>query len=182
MKSFIRTLCILVIITGFLLLAYDKVNSFNMLKSSDKKVEEFFHTSIRIKKNVNDNYIGVLEIPKIRLKKGFVNPFSVHNNISENITVLKPYMMPDEKNSTFLLAAHSGNSNISFFKYLYKLSIVDTVYVYYNNKKYIYKIVKCYEENKNGTITIKDNNSIRKIVLTTCGYFDKQLVYIGHLK
>ena len=185
MKSFIRILFLLFIITGFLLLGYDKVNSFKILKINDKKVEDFFYTkniNISKKNTTNGNYIGVLEIPKIRLKKGFVDPFSIHNNIGENITILKPYMMPNERNSTFLLAAHSGNSNISFFKDLYKLSIGDTIYIYYGNKKYIYEVVKYYEEDKKGTITINDNNNIKKLVLTTCKSFNKQLIYIAHLK
>ena len=183
MKNFIRILFLLFIVTGFLLLGYDKVNSFKKLKASNKKVEEYFHTrSTNKKSTLNNNYIGVLEIPKIGLKKGFVDPFSIHNNIGENITILKPYMMPNKKNSTFILAAHSGNSNISFFKDLYKLSIRDTVYIYYNNKKYIYEVVKYYEEDKKGTITIKDNNNIKKLILTTCKSFNKQLIYIAYLK
>ena len=154
-----------------------------MIKLNTEKVNEYFQVNTKNKrKTISTDYIGIIEIPKIRLKKGFVNPFSIHNNIDENITILRPVMMPDEKNSTFLLAAHSGNSNISFFKNLSKLSISDHIYTYYKDRKYIYKIVKYYSENKNGTIVIKDNTNVRKIILTTCKSFNKQLVYIGHLK
>lgn len=154
-----------------------------MIKLNTEKVNEYFQVNTKNKrKTISTDYIGIIEIPKIELKKGFVNPFSIHNNIEENITVLNPVMMPDERNSTFLLAAHSGNSNISFFKDLSKLSISDEIYIYYKNRKYIYIIVSYYNEDKNGTIIIKDNIDIRKIVLTTCRSFDKQLVYIGHLK
>ena len=158
-------------------MSYNIIFSYKKIGENNKKIQRFFDTkqviNIETKPVESNAYIGIIEIPKINLKKGFVNPYSVHNNISKNITILKPFMMPDEKNSTFVLAAHSGNSHVSYFKDIYKLDIDDVVYIYFNNKKYKYKIVKHYEEEKDGTITIKDNSNNKKLVLTTCKSFNK---------
>ncbi len=170
-------------------MSFDLIYNYKSIKNYNKKIDEFFNetpvvTTKLIKSNIkhdNNDFIGFIEIPKINLKGGFVHPLSVHNNINENITILKPFMLPNENNSTFVLAAHSGNSYVSYFKKLYKLDIDDIVYVYFNNKRYEYKIVKYYYENKNGEITIKDNIYTKKLVLTTCKSFDKQLIYIAHL-
>lgn len=187
MKKTIKLIAILFIIIGLVLINYDVVMSQKETEKQNKRVIDFFkvkkENKNHIKENplINDRFIGIIEIPSIKLKNGFVNPLSVYNNIDENITILKPVMMPDEKNSIFVLAAHSGNSNNSYFKDLYKLKEKDSIYIYYKNKKYEYKVIKYYEEVKDGNITIKDNSSTKKLVLTTCKSFDKQLVYIAYL-
>ena len=41
-------------------------------------------------------------------------------------------------------------------------------YIYYKNKKYIYKIEECDKTNKNGHIKIKQYEKGRRLILTTC--------------
>ena len=74
-------------------------------------------------------YLGVLEIPKIGLKRGFYNIGSKYNNINYNVTVVDGTDMPDIVNGNFILMAHSGDSYISYFAYLYKLTIGDMAYI-----------------------------------------------------
>ena len=66
------------------------------------------------------NYIGTLEISKINLKKGFVDPSSKYNNIMYNVAIIKGSQFPDVKNSVFIIAAHSGTGAQAYFKDLYK--------------------------------------------------------------
>lgn len=179
MKSIIRIISILLIVIGITLLSVDKIYYQQKIKIEGKKIESFSKENKTNK--ISNQFIGIIEIPKIKLRKVLVNPNSVHNNIDENITILKPIMMPDENNSVFILAAHSGNSYNSYFKDLYKLNRNDCVYIYYKNKKYKYKIIKYYEEEKDGSITIMDNTNIKKLILTTCKSYNKQLVYIAYL-
>ena len=128
------------------------------------------------------NYIAVLEIPKIKLKKGLVSPSSSDNNVGKNITILNPASMPDDDNHTFVLAAHSGSSKVAYFDDLNKLSNSDLVYVYYKNAKYIYKIKDNYSEKKTGSIIIQKDSNESVIVLTSCSKSNKrQLIYIGKL-
>ncbi len=136
-------------------------------------------------KNISPNfdYIAVLEIPKINLKRGLVDIDSIYNSIDFNIQILKESIMPNIDNSNLILVAHSGNSNVSFFKDLDKLEILDNVYLYYNNTVYQYEIYDKYEIEKIGSLKLNKNINSKIITLITCkDSTNKQLVYIGKLK
>ena len=151
----------------------------------DKINNKINNQHIEVNKKDNEkiiDYIGVLEIPKINLIRGIVAKNDIRNNVDYNIEILKESTMPNTYNSNLFLAAHSGNSKVSFFRYLYKLNYNDEVYVYYDNKKYIYKVSNLYEIEKNGYAEIKRNNNKKHLVLITCiDGTDKQLVIICDL-
>lgn len=136
------------------------------------------------KKTYNYNYIGVLEIPKINIKRGFLNIKDKGNNVNKNLQVIKGSDMPNVKNGNLIIAAHSGNSYISYFKNLHKLSNDDVAYVYFNNIKYTYKVVGKYDAEKNGKVTIHRDNKKNTLTLITCSQTDKtkQIVYILELE
>lgn len=136
------------------------------------------------KKTSNYNYIGVLEIPKINIKRGFLNIKDKENNVNKNLQVIKGSDMPNVKNGNLIIAAHSGNSYISYFKNLHKLSNDDVAYVYFNNIKYTYKVVGKYDAEKNGKVTIHRDNKKNTLTLITCSQTDKtkQIVYILELE
>lgn len=129
------------------------------------------------------SYTGRLEIPKISLKKGFFNLDSPYNNVNQNVTVLKTSSMPDVETGNLILAAHSGDALISYFRYLYKLQVGDLAYVFYNNKRYEYQIVKIYNQEKNGTVAIYRDGHKTTLTLITCTYQSDtlQTVYIAEL-
>lgn len=128
-------------------------------------------------------YIGSLEIEKINLQKGFTAIDSPHNTVSKNVEVVKGSDYPDVKNGNLILAAHSGNSYLAYFKDLYKLSLGDIAIINYNNHKYTYKIVKIYEQNKTGQIVIYRDSNKNCLTLVTCTKDSKtkQTVYILEL-
>lgn len=136
------------------------------------------------KKTSNYNYIGVLEIPKINIKRGFLNIKDKGNNVNKNLQVIKGSDMPNVKNGNLIIAAHSGNSYISYFKNLHKLSNDDVAYVYFNNIKYTYKVAGKYDAEKNGKVTIHRDNKKKTLTLITCSQTDKtkQIVYILELE
>lgn len=136
------------------------------------------------KKTSNYKYIGVLEIPKINIKRGFLNIKDKGNNVNKNLQVIKGSDMPNVKNGNLIIAAHSGNSYISYFKNLHKLSNDDVAYVYFNNIKYTYKVVGKYDAEKNGKVTIHRDNKKNTLTLITCSQTDKtkQIVYILELE
>ena len=136
------------------------------------------------KKTSNYNYIGVLEIPKINIKRGFLNIKDKGNNVNKNLQVIKGSDMPNVKNGNLIIAAHSGNSYISYFKNLHKLSNDDVAYVYFNNIKYTYKVAGKYDAEKNGKVTIHRDNKKNTLTLITCSQTDKtkQIVYILELE
>ena len=136
------------------------------------------------KKTPNYSYIGVLEIPKINIKRGFLNINDKGNNVNKNLQVIKGSDMPDVKNGNLIIAAHSGNSYISYFKNLHKLSNDDVAYVYFNNIKYTYKVAGKYDVDKTGKVVIHRDNKKNTLTLITCSQTDKtkQIVYILELE
>ncbi|MGN0993467.1 MAG: sortase [Bacilli bacterium] len=133
------------------------------------------------KKNDDLNYIAVLEIPKINLKKGLYGYNSIYNNVDKNIEILNDSKMPNKENSMLILASHSGNSSVSYFNNLSKLQKNDLVIFYYDGVKYFYKIIDFYTKNKSGFIDKPKFKSGKYIILTTCKDSLNQLVYIGKL-
>lgn len=129
-----------------------------------------------------EEYVAVIEIPKINLKKGLYSKDSKKNNVN-NIEILKESDMPDIKNGNFILAGHSGTSRISYFKNLHKLETNDKVYIYYNGLKLEYRLVKRYEIEKTGIANISRNGKKTTLTLITCkDNSNKQLVFIFELE
>lgn len=130
-----------------------------------------------------DKYLGVLEIPRISLKRGFYNIDSKYNNISYNVTLVKGSTMPNISSGNLILMAHSGDAYISYFAYLYRLSIGNYAYVTYNGIKYKYQIVNIYDVAKTGSVTIVRNYDKTTLTLITCTKDDsaKQTIYIAEL-
>ena len=128
------------------------------------------------------NYIGVLEIPSINFKRGFLDMNDKNNTVSKNIQVLKDSDYPDVVNGNLIIAGHSGSGRIAFFKNLYTLSSGDESYIYYKNKKYIYKMIESYEVQKTGIVPIKNYSNKTILTLITCSQDEeKQIVFINEL-
>ena len=81
------------------------------VKEEEKKEEVYVDPYLKY-------YVGYLEIPSINLNKGFTAIDSPYNTVSKNIEVVKGTSYPDAKLGNFILAAHSGNSYLAYFKYI----------------------------------------------------------------
>ncbi|MGN1341721.1 MAG: sortase [Bacilli bacterium] len=128
------------------------------------------------------NYIAVIKIPKIGLEKGLASKDSYWNNVNRNIQILSESDMPDVENGNVILAGHSGNSGVSYFRKLNKLQIDDTVSISYQGKEYVYKMVNSYEIEKNGYAHILRNAEKTTLTMITCKHnTNKQLVVICEL-
>ena len=128
-------------------------------------------------------YLGVLEIPKIGLKRGFYNVGSRYNNIEYNVMMVPGSTLPDVVNGNLILMAHSGDAYISYFAYLYRLNVGDIAYVTYSGRKYQYEIRNIYEVEKNGLVTIRRNYDQTSLTMITCTKDNDhtQTVYIAEL-
>ena len=128
-------------------------------------------------------YLGVLEIPKIGLKRGFYNLDSKYNNIQYNVTMVAGSTLPDVSGGNLILMAHSGDAYISYFAFLYRLEVGDSAFVTYNGIKYEYRIVDIYEVLKNGIVSIRRNRDATSLTMITCtkGSDTLQTVYIAEL-
>ena len=132
--------------------------NFYINRIEEKQVEEFINnhvvedtpvieeTTEEVKEEVKQpetyNYVGVLEIPKINFKRGFLDIKDKNNNVNKNIQVLENSAMPNVNGGLLVIAGHSGSGRVAFFRNLYKLKENDQIYIYYENTKYIYQVQK----------------------------------------
>ncbi len=132
---------------------------------------------------VTNNYIGYLTIPKINLKKGFLDYRSEENDVEKNILVVEGSTYPDIEKGNLILAGHSGTGWKAFFNELYRLAIGDQLIVNYKGKVYTYNIVNIYKQDKVGKIGIYRNYDKTTLTLVTCTNNDSktQTIYISEL-
>lgn len=187
----------LFILIGICLIIFDTYSDYKTTRIEKEKVKEFFIEDVQEKidepvgvikekkdenKTINYNYIAVIEIPTIDLKKGLVSKDSDYNNINYNIEILDESDMPDIENGNFILAGHSGTGRIAFFKRLNELKLGDEIYIYFNDIKYIYKITNIYDIEKTGTTIIKRNFAVTTLTMITCRInTNQQIVIISEL-
>ncbi len=196
---------IILLIGVFLIIFSIFLISLDIYKSTKKEVEEvkmvddFFIKEEHSEENIPQeqpkeednkkssspsyNYIAILEIPSIDLKRGLVDYNSRYNNVKYNIQIIEHSQMPNVENSNLILAGHNGTSGVSFFRNLYKLKEDSLIYIYYDGIKYIYKLNNSYDTSKDGKVEIVRNRYKNTITLITCkrGTKDKQTVFIGYL-
>ena len=183
------------IFLGSSYLIYNQYNNEKQDSINDGLIEDYFKVEDEIietpQKEIEEDpvskekidYIAVLEIPKIKLKRGIVDKNSSYNNVNRNIYTLKETTMPDEEdNSHIMLASHSGNSYISYFKNLNKLNLNDEVYFFYKNNKYVYKVIKKYEVEKTGTVKLSKKSSSDITLITCVSGTNNQIVLVANLE
>ena len=113
-------------------------------------------------------FLGVLEIPRINLRRGFFDVNSPHNTVERNIQKIHGSRMPTVERGNLILAAHSGDAHISFFRFLHRLRLGDTAYITYNGQRFEYVIIDIYEVPKTGTVEIRRNHDATVLTLITC--------------
>lgn len=209
-QKILIVLGLLIILDGILIVSYEYISKKVLIAYDDMSVDLFLlendeivtetpvvdnstqtteievnvtETEKVVEKPVIYDYVAILEIPKISLKKGLVDIDSNDNTVNKNIQIMQSSSFPDVDKGVFILASHSGTLKTSYFSKLYKVSAGDMVYVYYNNIKYSYKIYKIEYIPKTGTLPIAKEPNKTTIVLITCTHGNRktQTVYTGEL-
>ena len=194
-RSFIKNLGLILVILGhYYFCGYvlaevhgTESNDFPVVldKSNEKKDDENnLGTESKVLKNevLEDDYLGIISIPKIGLRKKLYDIGSYRNDVDRNIEVLASSKMPDVMGGNFILAAHNGNTSLGYFRDLHRLKVGDEVTIDYKNKNYVYEVSKIYDVLKTGEVAIKRDKSQSTITLITCLGNDRQLVVIGYLR
>ena len=75
-------------------------------ENNDQPISETPETT---NENSYETYIGLLEIEKIGLSKGFYSKESSLNNVKFNIKILTQSNYPDEEKGNVIIIGHSGN-------------------------------------------------------------------------
>lgn len=148
----------------------------------DTESQEEQPTEVKQTNSSKVNYIAVIKIPKIGLEKGLCEKGTYCNNVNRNIQILKESDYPDKEKGNVMLAGHSGNGRVSYFRNLNKLSQDDEVSIFYNGIEYKYKVVNQYDIEKTGTANIVRNAEKNTLTLITCRHnTNKQIVIICEL-
>lgn len=188
------TLSILLILLGIGLLLFNyfdtiKHNVFNYQNirlisqqvKIDEELDEIIESDIiteepttQVVTDSKDSYIGYLEVPDAKIKRGFVSLDSKYNSVKYNVMLIEGSTMPDVEKGNLILAAHRGNSSVSFFDKLLNVSIGSYAYVTYNNRVYKYELKNTYDEPKDGMLTIRRNADASCLTLITCNKVDKK--------
>lgn len=153
LRTYLLIISIVFIIIGITIKYNSYYKKYNIEKKELKKIVNF----LEYKKH-NIEYIAVLEIPKINLKKGL----KINTKVDEGIEIIDYNKFI---NNDIILASHSGNCDVCYFNKIDELSINDEIYIYKEDIKYIYKIKHIEEKKKN---TFKLDDSIDSITLITC--------------
>lgn len=139
-------------------------------------------TSYQISKNIINQIPRELPLARIQINHlGIDNNIydfhSPHNTVEENVQLLNGSILPNNDHSIVFLAAHSGNSKISYFERLNELKIGNKINFYYQSKHYVYEVYDYYEIKKDGDIEVEKMVD-HQLVLTTCSITNshKQLV------
>lgn len=198
-KSLVIILGSLLIIVGITLISHKYINDNTKNNAENKAVEEFYDKD-KINTNNNENnlskekitpknevsninYVAILKIPKINLTRGLVDRNSRYNNVNYNVEILDDSDTPDAVNGNVILAGHSGNARISYFRHLDKLTNGDEIILDYKNHSYEYIVSNIYDVEKTGTAVINRDTNKNTLTLITCRHnTKKQIVVISYLK
>ena len=155
-----------------------RYSSIKDLTNNELLIGKYFSKQITEEK---EDYIALLEIPKINFKRGLYKQDSLESDLDKNIIFLDVSDMPDADNSRVIIVGHSGAVSNAYFKYLYKLKLNSKIYLYYNNVKYYYEVKDIYEVTKNGTLALESSRNEKTLTLVTCKGSNKQLVVVSTL-
>ena len=186
-KRSITCISLLFIGCGISYFCIDKKNEVKNMKNNELLIDNYFNkeknssnSNLEKTKKI-DEYVAILQIPKIDFKRGLYKESSPENKISKNIVFLDSSDMPDKNNSRIIIVGHSGAPSNAYFKNLYKLVINDILILYYDDYKYTYKVTDIYEIKKTGTLALESNKETKTLTLVTCKGLDRQLVIVSTL-
>ena len=187
LNKIVLTLLSAITLTFSLLYAYNTVEKITVEKTNTEKVLNYYQESSHKKvvdKKSEEDYLGILHIPSINLTRGFYKQTSSLNNVNKNIYYVKESIPLEYSSSMLILAAHRGNSKVSFFNDLDKLNLGSTIYLDYKGKRYTYILSNKYYELKDGYLNIIRKKNKDSLVLITCNKSKKkyQTIYVSYRK
>ena len=164
-----KILGMLLLFSGFCLMSFVKYQDTMIEQTNETQIEEYFEEETSptpmVQITEKESYLGVLEIPKIDLKRGFYSYSSKQNDVDSNIEVISSDCFPGDACS------------------LNELQLEDVATIYYNNTFYDYVLKNIQHVKKNGTISLVQPKE-SELVLTTCNKTDNSLqdIYIFELR
>ena len=178
LRKSITCISLLFIGYGITFFGIDYHDKLEDIEENELEMAKYFERKVIPKENP---YVAVLEIPKLKFKRGLYKIKDPKSKLDKNIIFLDKSDMPDKEDSRVIIVGHSGATSNSYFKNIHKLKKKDKIYLYYDNVKYIYKVTDRYDIIKNGTLALESNHDKKTLTLVTCKGNTKQLVIIATL-
>lgn len=169
------------IVTGtlcFTLYAGDIFKEYMDNNKNNKSITYYMEDDTKKIDDERYNYVAVLEIPSVNLKRGFLTTDSSYNDVKYNIELIS------YDDNRIILASHNGKNSNSYFGNLSKMELGDEINLYYRGSIYKYIYSDSYEIKKDGYASIYNDEDKKSIVLITCSddKNDGQVVHVGYLK
>lgn len=182
MKKIFLVISVLIIFMGASMLIYNQYQDKKYQDTDNELLQEFFEDfdnsneeisqveEPKVEQQVQDttSYLAVIEIPNISLYTGVVMSNSSYTTMNRNVSIYPSSDMPNVDNGNFILFAHNGNSRVSYFRNIHRLKNNDEIYIYYNNVKYTYRIIKNYEVAMTDSTPLNKMKDKSIITLITC--------------
>lgn len=182
MKKIFLVISVLIIFIGASMLIYNHYQDKMYQDRDNKLLQEFFEKFDNSNEEIsqveepkaeqqvqnNTSYLAVIEIPNISLYTGIVMSNFSYTTMNRNVSIYPSSDMPNVDNGNFILFAHNGNSRVSYFRNIHRLKNNDEIYIYYNNVKYTYRIIKNYEVAMTDSTPLNKMKDKSIITLITC--------------
>ncbi len=144
---------------------FPTTSNYTKIKEIDKSIPTIGEEVSFEKVIEKEKPVGNIKINMLNLTLPLYDINSKFNNIELNVEILNTTTFKNP--SKILLAAHSGNSNISYFKNINKLNIGSSIEFNYKDISNIYEVVHITEIVKDGDINFSKTN-FDELILTTC--------------
>lgn len=194
-KNIIYLMGITLILLSITIVSYDFYKKNKKLETKEFLVDLYINETSEIDNDkllFNDEifeispteqYSMILEIKSIELKQGMFDIDSYKNNVDYGLEILNKSEYPNLEKSNTIIASHSGNSSVSYFKNLNNIAINDIASLYYESIKYNYILKEVIDVQKTGEIILDLDTEKNSLILITCKRnSNEQLVFIFYLQ
>ena len=144
----------LLFIIGSLFYVINLKNTINKTYSIKYKEIDFYNT----------NYNEVIIIPKINLKQSILKADDDFSNLNNNLVYYKQINIADK----IIIFGHSGVGYGTYFNRLDELNLNDILYLYKDNIKYTYQVIKIYKIKETKVDILNEEKNSKKMLLITC--------------
>lgn len=148
---------------------FDKLRNFPIIS-----LDIFFDEGIFATKREHETLLEI-EIPSIDLKESVYTMDSTFNNVNQHVQILEQSNLED---NFIFLAAHSGNSEVSYFNSLVNLEIGDMIQIRMSDQVLSFVVEEIFYIPKIGYIELTSDVMKDMLFLITCSleYYGMQLV------
>lgn len=177
---YIKRCLFIISVVGCLFIFTKSSNDGNVDDTSIIDFQISFNSVIGYKRDIEEDILFYIYIPKINLKRPVYNIGSNLNNVDYNVQILDG---SDISNNLLFLAAHSGGGVASYFDRLVELEIGDIILIDSKDNQRHFVVEELFYIPKSGYLEYSSSDVCNILYLITCSleYSNRQLVVKANL-